>query len=147
MRHGLAGGPATSDALRSLTPAGEREVEQVAAAAALRIEALDVIRHSHRLRAQQTATLLARTLAPRMGIAQMEGLDSGDEPEFLFHALADEPEKLMLVTHLPFVGHLAGLLLTRDANRTPIVFGPATLACLRGVGSEWELLWIERPGG
>lgn len=144
IRHGQAG-PARSDALRPLTPAGRSEVEQVAEASANRIASLDVIRHSHRLRAQQTAILLARTLQPRMGIAPMDGIDSGDEPDFLFHALSEEPQSLLLVTHLPLIGHLAGLLLTGSAERTPIVFSTGTLACLRGEGSAWELCWIERP--
>ena len=63
----------TVDAKRPLSAAGRAVVAQVATWAAQRGVAVDRIRHSGRLRAEQTATIFAEKLRPRQGFSVQAG--------------------------------------------------------------------------
>ena len=144
VRHGEAG-PGRTDAARELTAAGIQEVERVALCARERIANLVQIRHSGRVRARQTAQVLADALAPSNGLVSSQGLHPDDAVEPIAQSLYGERESLMLVGHLPFVGCLTGLLLCGDERRAPVQFPTATMACLRGEDDRWELAWVLRP--
>lgn len=141
VRHGKAGG-ATTDAARPLTRYGRDEVARLARKAASRSVVVDEIRHSGRLRAAETATILAAELAPSTPPIEVDGLHPGDDVEIFGYSLSDGSGSLMLVGHLPFMGYLTGFLLKGDADRAPVSFTTATMASLRRDGEEWELLWV-----
>jgi phosphohistidine phosphatase len=144
VRHGEAG-PAVSDASRELTEAGGREVEQIASAVGKRGVEVAQIRHSGRVRARQTAQILADVLKPPQGLAEMPGLHPDDPVEPLAQSLFGERDSLMLVGHLPFVARLTGLLVHGDEERAPVQFPTAAVACLRGEDDRWELSWVLHP--
>ncbi len=141
VRHGEAGAAAT-DAARPLTGYGRDQVARVAREAARRLVVVDEIRHSGRLRARETAEILAAELAPAAKPVATEGLHPGDDVEVVGWGLSEESGALMLVGHLPFMGYLTGLLLDGDADRAPVSFATATMASLRRDGESWELLWV-----
>jgi phosphohistidine phosphatase len=144
VRHGEAGGAAT-DAARPLTRDGRQQTARIANEAARRSVAIDEIRHSGRLRARETAEILAAELAPTRPIVAVDGLHPGDDVEILGYSLSEESGALMLVGHLPFMGYLTGFLLKGDSDRAPVPFSTATMACLRRRGGTWELLWVVNP--
>jgi len=145
VRHGQAGA-ATNDAARLLTDRGRLEVETVAAAASQHGAAVRQIRHSGRARARETAEIFAAVLNPPAGMIETPGIHPEDPVDPIALSLFGEREALMLVGHLPFVSRLVGLLTVGDANRAPVNFPTATIACLQGEDSEWELVWTESPG-
>ena len=140
MRHGeaLSGTP---DSRRPLSQRGRDEVIALAQLASARGVAVAWIYHSGILRAQQTAELVAAVLAPAEGVRELGGLCSDDDPFIVKAALETTSRPLMLVSHLPYLGRLAGLLTTGDAERAVMEFAPATLACMTRHPAGWRLSW------
>ena len=140
MRHGeaLSGTP---DGRRPLSQRGRDEVIALAQLASARGVAVAWIYHSGILRAQQTAELVAAVLAPAEGVRELGGLCPDDDPFIVKARLDIAAQPVMLVSHLPYLGRLAGLLTTGDAQRAVIEFAPATLACVARHSAEWKLRW------
>jgi phosphohistidine phosphatase len=80
---------------------------------------IDIIYHSGKLRAQQTADAFADQLKPSNGCNQIDGLAPMDNPSNWAAKLMGIHEDLMLVGHLPHLQKLTALLLTGDDSKTP----------------------------
>jgi len=78
VRHGQAAAR-DGEVSRALTEHGAEVVEQVAAFAARAGVKVDEVRHSGKLRAHQTAEILAKALAPPRGVNAVAGLDPEDD--------------------------------------------------------------------
>jgi len=113
MRHGEAA-PGYPDHTRRLTPQGERESKKMARWLAERVAAgelpMPTLYSSPYVRAQQTAQALSEALG-----APLETLDfitPDDSPSAVSDWLLEQPESapIMLVSHMPLMGDLAGLL-------------------------------------
>ena len=145
-RHGLAL-DSDVDPQRALSAAGIAEVQQVARQLANAGIRPARVWHSGKMRAQQTAELLARALAPRAVPEQVTGLAPNDPvDEFAVDADVWQDDTLV-VGHLPFMGRLLSLLLTGDAERLRCSFPAAGVACLERDGAGvWVLHWMLGPG-
>jgi len=100
--------------------------------------------HSGKLRAEQTAELFARCLNGIYSAAP--DLNPNDDPGLWSAHLAAREKDVMLVGHLPHISRLAGLLLTGDANQTPIAFQNGGVVCLqRNADGNWHLQWMLTP--
>ena len=78
------------------------------------------VRHSGKLRAQQTADILARTLCPNVTPTAGKSMNPNDDPATLCHELTANrarPGALILVGHLP---HLLGHVL-RDEDQLRVL--------------------------
>lgn len=130
LRHGEAEPRAATDAERPLTRNGRQEVLQ--AAARLAGVPLDAIIVSPYLRARQTAELVVEALAFQ-GPVLVEGwlTPESDPREALDRLARREESQLLLVTHNPFVGELAGLLI-HGHSQQPLAMSTASLAELDG---------------
>lgn len=128
LRHGEAEARAPSDELRELTPAGRAAV--LRSAAQLQGADLQLILASPYARARQTAALVQQHLAWG-GEPHTAGWATPDgEPERALVELERQGvERLLLVTHNPFVGDLAGWLL-HGHRQAPVPMGTACLLCL-----------------
>jgi phosphohistidine phosphatase len=123
-------------------------VERVAAFAARLGLEVHQIRHSGKTRAEQTAAVLAAALSPPGGAVAVPGLAPKDDVQPVADALAREPEPVMLVGHMPFLGRLAALLICRDAAASPLRFRNAGIACLTPEEDEqkrWMVSWVLTP--
>jgi len=144
VQHGRAVDPA-QDPARPLSDDGRREVESVASI--VRHFALPVsrIEHSGKLRARQTAEVLAAALEPPSGIHQRSGLAPRDDVAALVR-LGLVPDQLMLVGHLPFLERLAGLLLVGDPERRIYRMQNAGILALeRAAEGDWSIRWAVTP--
>ena len=141
VRHGDAVSD-TLDPRRPLSRIGQEQVEQVGRAVAARRARVSAILHSGILRAEQTADLMARQLAPELGVRRIAGLAPQDDPAIAEAELETSPVSVMLVGHLPHMGRLAGLLINRDAERHAVEFAPATVVCVSYQSSLWRLVWV-----
>ena len=144
VRHGEAH-PGNNDAARMLTDRGRADVNRVATAANLRGASVRQVRHSGRERARETAEIIAGVLDPPAGVIATSGIHPEDDIDPIALSLFGERDSLMLVGHLPFVARFVGLLTLGDANRSPVKFPTATIACLHGQDDQWELAWTEHP--
>lgn len=133
------------DPERPLTDAGRRSVEQVATRAAAVGVSVGQIRHSGKLRARQTAEILAEKLQPREGVTSYPGLGPNDDVEPLLEALADCPCTVIIVGHLPQLSRLAALLLSGHTEPAPISFSNGGLVGLKRDGQRWTLCCLVPP--
>src|SRR2546425_809987 len=125
VQHGAAKTEA-EDPQRGITEEGRRAVERTADfLAALRLP-LDRIEHSEKLRARQTAEILAARLRPAEGTRQIAGIAPNDDVEPMRARLAKESKNLMLVGHLPYLSRLLARLLGQpaDTHQLLLVDGP-----------------------
>jgi phosphohistidine phosphatase len=138
--------PERLDPERPLSAAGRREVEAVARLLAGTGTRAVRVAHSGRLRAQQTAELLATALVPGMVPDTMPGLNPNDPVEPVARTIADWTSDVMLVGHLPFMGKLAARLVAGDERRPVAAFVPGTVACLeQAEAGDWVIAWMARP--
>jgi phosphohistidine phosphatase len=98
-----------------------------------------VIEHSEKLRAGQTAEILAARLRPAEGTHEIAGLAPHDDVEPVCVRLQHESKKLMLAGHLPHLSHLPSRLLGLDRNRAVVRFQMAGVVRLdRDEADQWE---------
>jgi phosphohistidine phosphatase len=105
------------------------------------------IRHSGKLRAEQTASILANHLTPPGGVVAIEGLAPKGDVRRVAELLGRETRPLMFVGHRPFMDRLAGLLLAGDKERPVVCFAKGGIVCLqREVRTRsWSMLWAVTP--
>ena len=130
LRHGEAEAQARSDAERALTARGRQEVGQ--AAVQLEERAFGAILVSPYVRAQQTAALVREALGFTGGIHTVPWLTPGSDPREVLRQLDHYAQgELLLVSHQPLVGSLAGLLI-HGHRQQPLPMHTASLAKLEG---------------
>lgn len=144
VRHGEAKAD-MEDPTRPLSDRGREEVRRVARYAAILGLAVAEIRHSGKLRARQTAEILAEYLAPRLGIRQIDGLAPGDEPDRVRAELEAAGEPFMLVGHLPHLSRLVSALVLGDSKAEIIWPDAGAMVCLAKTDRGFRLLWVLTP--
>jgi phosphohistidine phosphatase len=133
------------DPARPLSERGRRDVERVARAAARLGLRVPCVRHSGKLRAQQTAEILAGQLDPAPALERVAGLAPNDDPALALGALATAPAGTLVVGHLPHLSRLLSLLVVGDAGRTLVSFRPGGLIGLGHEAEEWRLRLVLPP--
>ncbi len=107
--------------------------------------ALERILHSGKLRAQQTAEIIAQDLEPASGVEQADDLGPLDETTIWAEKAAGSEGDLMLVGHLPYMSRMAARLLTGDPDREVVSVRNAGVICIEvdkdanGV-LQWEVI-------
>jgi phosphohistidine phosphatase len=131
---------------RSLTDDGRQVVEQMANYLSLLGLTLDRIEHSDRLRARQTAEILAGRLRPPEGTKQVAGMGPNDQVEPMRERLQTEVDNLMLVGHLPYLARLVAMLLGVRKDRVVVEFRMGGVVRLnRNETGEWAVRWAVTP--
>ena len=130
LRHGEAEAHARTDAQRELTQHGRKEAKQ--SAGHLPGHGVSKIVVSPYVRAQQTALIVREVLASHPPIETANWLTpDGDLREAVDYLDAHAGETLLLVSHQPFIGELAGLL-QHGHRQAPLPMKTASLAELQG---------------
>lgn len=146
LRHGQAEAQARSDAERALTAHGREEVRQVAVQ--LQGRRLGAILASPYVRAQQTAALVREALGFTDGIHTVPWLTPDSDPREVLKQLDRyAQDELLLVTHQPLVGALAGLLI-HGHRQQALAMHTASLAELDGdllAAGAMDLLAVVHP--
>jgi phosphohistidine phosphatase len=130
LRHGEAEAQARSDPERALTARGRQEVCQ--ATEQLKGRELIAILASPYLRAQQTADLVRGGLGFTGGIHTVPWLTPDSDPREVLRQLDRyDAGEVLLVSHQPLVGALAGLLI-HGHRQQPLPMYTSSLAELEG---------------
>lgn len=143
LQHGEAV-PKESDPERPLSEQGTREIRILA----LHMQNMGVrlghVFHSGKLRAEQSARLIADTLATEIQPLQAAGLNPNDDPAVIVGDIEQMNENILIVSHMPFVSLLCSTLLTGtfDAEFASV---PGTLFCLEKADEKWRLAYMLRP--
>lgn len=134
--------PEHEDPQRGLSEKGLNDIKKIASfLSKLNLE-LDEIFHSTKLRAKQTAQVLSDTL--KVKCTETEGLAPLDDPEIWANKLNETTKSIMLVGHLPHLGHLASLLLCGDKEKNIVTFRMAGIVCLKKE-NNWSVNWMIIP--
>ena len=135
------------DSSRSLSKKGIEDIKKIASfSRGLKIAAHQIV-HSGKMRALQTAQLLAERITSDMGVLESDGLSPMDDPEMWFGRLSKIDEDIMIVGHLPYLDKLASLLLCRDKERNIINFEMGSILCLKRLEEfSWTVEWFIKPG-
>ncbi len=107
---------------------------------------IDVIYHSHKLRAKETALAIRGELQISSKIEEVEGLEPLDPPNIWMENLQTIEHEVMIVTHLPYIGKLTSLLLEPAGNQQKIEFNYGTCICLeRYAPNHWVIAYEFTP--
>ena len=135
------------DPERPLSEKGLKDIKKTAVYAMnnLRIEVKQIF-HSGKLRAQQTAEILAGCLTPQKEVKVNKDLEPLADPRIWQTRLAETNEDIALVGHLPHLSKLASALLVHDENKEVVAFRMGAILCLeRGQQSGWTIQWLVTP--
>ena len=136
----------TQDPRCPLTEAGRSAVHKLAQHISQFPLSIDVIEHSGKLRAQQTAEILDLQLRPSLGSKEVEGLSPADPVGPVAERLRTEKKDVMLVGHLPHLKSLANTLLGLKAGVELIRFQMGGCLCLESDDSgKWTVCWLVTP--
>jgi len=103
------------------------------------------ILHSGKLRAEQTANLLAPLLRGDGAVEAHPGLAPNDSPGSLLDTLSDGDT--IVAGHMPFVSRAVSLALNLAPNQPIVAFKPGSLAGLERDADDgtWRLMLFIRP--
>ena len=145
VQHGAAKS-GDEDPQRGLTEDGRRTVERLADFLTPLQLSLDRIEHSEKLRARQTAEILAERLRPHEGTREIRGMAPKDEVGAMRSRLQGESKNLMLVGHLPYLGRLVAELLGLERHHDAVQFQMGGLVRLdRHEAGHWVVYWMIMP--
>ena len=143
VRHGEAKSE-EEDASRPLTEKGRGEIRKVAVQLAKAGIKLNVVVHSDKLRAKQTAEIFANYLKPMNGVQEMLGLAPNDKTKIAEKFLEIATGSVMLVGHLPHLSKLTALLVTGKQESDIVAFGTGGVVCLTKQ-ENWKIKWSITP--
>lgn len=134
--------PEAIDPERPLTEKGRADISKVANYLKGRVN-IDIIWHSTKLRARQTAALIADIFSSKSGLFEKKGLAPNDPVDKIKDDIIKEnPENLMIVGHLPFLAKLASLLLTDSDSQNIVGFHQGGVVCLEHTDKNgWVVAW------
>lgn len=133
------------DPERPLTEKGKADVQTVAQYIARLGIKISCILHSGRLRARQTAQILAQYLLPPKGVIEQTGLGPLDNPREAKDLILQAEEPLMIVGHLPHLSRLVSLLIVDDPGKEIISFTMGGVVCLGRSDNYWLIKWAVVP--
>ncbi|MFN7917767.1 MAG: hypothetical protein U0Q55_20640 [Vicinamibacterales bacterium] len=145
VHHGDAVGPDV-DVRRPLSSAGLASVERLAGQAAARGARPQVVWHSGKLRAKQTAEAYWRACNALAEFSATRDLQPDDPPSWIRDRLRFEPRDLLLAGHYPHLPCLLSLLCPR-ADDTAARFPQHGIVALRtdDEGETWTEEWRLDP--
>lgn len=135
------------DPAQPLSPEGIRDVERMSAWLARTGFRPQVIFHSPKERAKQTAQSVAEKLGHAGRLEVREELKAMAEPARIQKEIGAGFEEVMLVGHLPHLGRLATRLLTDGAREEPsiVAFRQGGVLCLVREEEKWKVAWMVTP--
>ena len=133
------------DPERQLTDKGKEDVSRVAAFLGKAGVRADGVIHSGKLRAQQTAEILAGAIAPGVEIGINGQINPNDDPTAIEWQELIGGESLLVVGHLPFMGRLVAYLVTGQPHALVTAWQPGSMVFLELDEDNWQIKWMLRP--
>jgi phosphohistidine phosphatase len=144
VHHGDAVGPDV-DPMRPLSVRGRVEVDLLAQKAAERGVKPDVIWHSGKLRARQTAEAFWKRCNPLAAFSASRGLQPTDPTNWIVDSLAGETKHILLAGHFPHLPRVLGRLTTGDPEADAVDFPLNGIVALEDVDGRWVEKWRMKP--
>lgn len=137
---------ANIDPERPLSEKGRKDIEALGRYLHKTKPEIFHILHSGKLRALQTAEILAEKLQFKNGIEFHADLKPEDDVNEIASELNHYINDILIAGHLPFMSRLVSKLVTGDENFPVVSFQPGTLVCLENVEeNKWIIYFMLRP--
>jgi phosphohistidine phosphatase len=134
------------DPSRPLTEKGKVDVSKMAGFLKETNLKINVIWHSTKRRARETAQILDEILGSKEGIFEKEGLAPNDPVGRWKKEFEIEKRDIMVVGHLPFLQKLVSLFLVGSETHELIEFHQGGVVCLeRKENGKWRLVLAITP--
>jgi len=140
VHHGDAVGPDV-DPQRPLSKDGAAAVERLAAEAAARGVKPQVVWHSGKLRAKQTAEAMWRACNALAEFSATRDLQPDDPPQWFRDRLRNEPRDIIVAGHFPYLPRLLALLITGGAAGLDFPVHGMVALVTDDEGDTWRELW------
>lgn len=142
-------GDAVSSQFDPQRPLGEQGLADIRKVASF-IKPLEIsvehIWHSGKLRAAQTAEILAGAVLVIKDCSAHNDLGPNDDVTIIADELDTYDTDLMLVGHLPFIAYLTSLLVTGKETANVVAFDAGSITCLdRRAPGQWQIEWMITP--
>ena len=145
VRHGEAVS-SQLDPQRPLSEQGIADIRKVASLIKPLELSVEYIWHSGKLRAAQTAEILAEAVLIEKSCSARNDLRPNDDVTIIADELDAYDTDLMLVGHLPFVAYLTSLLVPGKQTANVAAFDAGTITCLnRRAPGQWQIEWMITP--
>jgi phosphohistidine phosphatase len=125
--------------VRPLTPNGIEKVKRIAKNAFLNKKPPDVIYHSTKLRAKETANIIAGVIDFKGIVTEIEGINPKDDPKKFFNSMNINSDAL-IVSHLPFLNRFLSLLTTGRTEYEIIKFQKGGIVSLEKENQYWQII-------
>ena len=103
---------------------------------------VDLIWHSTKKRAIETAKIFERELSPKETTQEKENLSPNDPVSETFEMIGKAKKDIMIVGHLPFLQKLLSLMLLDSESYEILKFNMGGCVCLEcGEEGKWQLLF------
>ena len=140
VHHGVAVG-AEEDARRPLSAVGLANAARVSAKAAALGAKPDVVWHSGKLRAKQTAQEFWRACNALAELSASKGLQPDDPPQRIRDRLRAESRDVALAGHFPHLPRLLALLTTGGEAGADFPINGVVALVTNDEGETWRELW------
>jgi len=131
---------------RPLSDAGRDDVRKMAEALKAAGVSVAQVFHSGKLRAQQTAEIIASVLGQNLSPLVKENISPLDDPSSIASELPDLGDGTMIVGHLPHLGKLVSLLVAGNQETEVARFQQGGVVCLEADDSgNWAVAWMLVP--
>lgn len=149
VRHGEAKSE-LEDPLRPLSVEGKQGLEKLTSFLPELGARPQEIKCSEKLRARETAEIIAKGLSIIDRVKAIKGLGPNDDVDPVADLLCAEEKSIMLVGHLPFLSRLLSLLVISDPERPIVSFQAGSIVCVRrddslkfpSPGNGWIIEWV-----
>ena len=145
VRHGEAVS-SQYDPQRPLSEQGLADIRKVASFIRPLEISVEHIRYSGKLRAAQTAEILAGVVSVKKDCSEHKDLRPNDDVTIIADELEAYDTDLMIVSHLPFLAYLVSLLVAGKETANVVAFDTGTITCLnRRNPGQWQIEWMIIP--
>ena len=138
VRHGESK-PEQEDASKPLTDRGRQDIRHLGRTLRNMNIRVPWIVHSGKLRAEETAKLLADSLEAPVKIKQAEGLAPNDDISPTLEWVEAEDEDLIIIGHLPFLARLLETLVKAPDPQDLPIFDSGNLVGVERIGDNWQI--------
>ncbi|MBW1988485.1 MAG: histidine phosphatase family protein [Deltaproteobacteria bacterium] len=138
--------PKDEDPDKGLSPEGAATVRRIGEVARGYSVKVSGAVHSGKKRAAQTARILSDLLGADPGPQEVSGIRAMDDPAGFAKTIGPDTD-MMVVSHLPFLDRLAGLLVAGDPDRSVFKFQKGGIVRLDPTEEKghWVITWTLMP--
>ena len=131
---------------RPLSPGGEHDIVQLKQILNKSGITVDAVLHSGKMRAHQTAEILAEQLLLKGEVEAISGINPNDPVQAFSIKVRRFKHDTMVVGHLPFMAKLVSCLTAGNEELDLVDYKPGSIVCLElDVEQKWRINWMLRP--